>query len=97
MRAAANLRGTRPRLLAPWAIVLVALSALAVLALVAAPALPDWAWRIPAAWTLDLAGSLNRFFTWAARRAAIGPVAVKDITRWLAAAAEIRSTAPKLS
>lgn len=89
MRAAANLRGTRPRLLAPWAIVLVALSALAVLALVAAPALPDWAWRIPAAWTLDLAGSLNRFFTWAARRAAIGPVAVKDITRWLAAAAAI--------
>ena len=61
-----------------------------VLALLAlAAGLPDWARRLPADWQPDVAGVLNRFFTWATRQAHIGPLAVKDITRALGAAVEL--------
>lgn len=51
--------------------------------------LPDQARRLPDDWTFDLAGCINQFFNWLARRAEIGPFAVKDITRGLAAAIEL--------
>ena len=51
--------------------------------------LPDQARRLPDNWTFDLAGYINQFFNWLARRAEIGPFAVKDITRGLAAAIEL--------
>ncbi len=51
--------------------------------------LPDQARRFPDDLTFDLAGYINQFFNWLARRAAIGPFAVKDITRALAAAIEL--------
>ena len=51
--------------------------------------LPDQARRLPDDWTLDLAGHINQVFNWLARRAEIGPFAVKDITRGLAAAIEL--------
>lgn len=51
--------------------------------------LPDQARRLPAGWTLDLAGSINQVFHWLARRAEIGPFAVKDITRGMADAIEL--------
>ena len=55
----------------------------------AASALPGWVWRVPAAWQPDMAGAVNRAFTWAARRAEIGPLAVRDITRALASLIEV--------
>lgn len=62
---------------------------LAALALAFAGPLPEWAWRLPAGWEADMAGPLNRFFTWLARKAEIGPLAVRDITRGLGAVIEV--------
>ncbi|WP_413873365.1 ABC transporter permease [Albidovulum sp.] len=64
-----------------------ALAALA-LALGLAGRLPDWAWRIPSGWEIDLATGLNRFFKWLTR-AGIGPLTVKDVTRGIGAAIEV--------
>lgn len=52
-------------------------------------ALPGWMVRLPAEWLPDLAGPINRFFTWLSRRAEIGPFEVKEITRGLAAVFEV--------
>ena len=51
--------------------------------------LPDQARRLPDDWTFDLATHINQVFNWLARKAKIGPFAVKDITRGLAAAIEL--------
>jgi glycine betaine/proline transport system permease protein len=65
------------------------LAAGAVLLMLGAFLLPDWAWHFPDGGKVDLAAQLNRAFTWVARKAEIGPFAVKDITRSLADLVEL--------
>ncbi len=63
--------------------------ALLLAGLALAAGLPDWARRLPADWQVDAAGTLNRFFSWLSRKAHVGPLAVKDITRALGIAVEL--------
>lgn len=51
--------------------------------------LPGWVVRLPQDGLPDLAGPINRFFTWLSRKAEIGPFRVKDISRELAAVIEM--------
>jgi glycine betaine/proline transport system permease protein len=46
-------------------------------------------WDYPAAWQVDIASHLNRAFVWASRKAEIGPIAMKDLTRSLASLVEV--------
>lgn len=52
------------------------------------PGLPGWLLRPPGGWELDLADPVNRFVAWLARRASIGPLEVKEITRGIGSAFE---------
>ncbi len=93
MMVAATLRETPPpSASAPrrGAFLLVALVLVAAASLVPAlrETLPSWAVRLPDAWLPDLAGPINRFLAWLSRRAEIGPLTVKQITRGLAAGVE---------
>lgn len=63
--------------------------ALGVFLLGLAIGLPDWARRVPDTWQIDMAGVLNRLFTWLSREAHIGPQAIKEITRAFGAVVEV--------
>lgn len=63
--------------------------ALGVLLLGPAIGLPDWTRRVPETWQIDMAGVLNRLFTWLSREAHFGPLAIKEITRAFGALVEV--------